>query len=117
MPNRIKYNDDYNPIIEYFDWIEENRKTGKWVVSQKVYKVYKYNVRIITDVDSEWEYDSKRANHALEFIENYCKHSKGKLGGKPFILELWQKAFVAVLFGIVHKIDRTRKYQEALLSR
>ena len=116
MPNRIKYSDDYNPIIEYFDWIEENRKAGKCVVSQKVYKVYKYNVRIITDVDSEWEYDSKRANHALEFIENYCKHSKGKLGGKPFILELWQKAFVAALFGIVHKIDRTRKYQEALLT-
>ena len=116
MPNRIKYSDDYNPIIEYFDWIEENRKAGKCVVSQKVYKVYKYNVRIITDVDSEWEYDGKRANHALEFIENYCKHSKGKLGGKPFILELWQKAFVAALFGIVHKIDRTRKYQEALLT-
>lgn len=116
MPNRIKYSDDYNPILEYFDWIEENRKAGKLVVSQKVYKVYKYNVRIITDVDSEWEYDGKRANHALEFIENYCKHSKGKLGGKPFILELWQKAFVAALFGIVHKIDRTRKYREALLT-
>ena len=116
MTNRIKYSDDYNPVIEYFNWIEENRKAGKLVVSQKVYKVYKYNVRIITDVDSEWEYDGKRANHALEFIENYCKHSKGKLGGKPFILELWQKAFVAALFGIVHKIDRTRKYQEALLT-
>lgn len=116
MPNRIKYSDDYNPILEYFNWIEENRKAGKLVVSQKVYKVYKYNVRIITDDNSEWEYDSKRANHALEFIENYCKHSKGKLGGKPFILELWQKAFVAALFGIVHKIDKTRKYQEALLT-
>lgn len=115
MTNRIKYSDDYNPILEYFNWIEENRKAGKWVVSQKVYKVYKYNVRIITDLNSEWEYDSKRANHALEFIENYCKHSKGKLGGKPFILELWQKAFVCAIFGIVHKIDRTRKYREAML--
>ena len=115
MPLKIKYTDDYNPIIEYFDWMEENRKNGKWVVSKKVYKVYKYNVKIISDADSEWEYDARRANHALEFIENYCRHSKGKLGGKPFILELWQKALIAAAFGIVHKIDCTRKYREVLL--
>ncbi|HEY4543664.1 MAG TPA: terminase TerL endonuclease subunit, partial [Tissierellaceae bacterium] len=32
-----------------------------------------------------------------------------------FILELWQKALVAATFGIVHKIDGTRKYQEVML--
>ena len=37
------------------------------------------------------------------------------MGGKPFILELWQKALIAATFGIVHKIDGTRKYQEVLL--
>ena len=37
------------------------------------------------------------------------------MGGKPFILELWQKALVAATFGIVHKIDGTRKYQEVML--
>lgn len=84
-------------------------------VSIKVYKVYKELIRIITDPDSEWEYSSKKANHAIEFVENYCKHSKGKMGGKPFILELWQKALVAATFGIVHKIDGTRKYQEVML--
>src|SRR5690606_15603870 len=29
--------------------------------------------------------------------------------------ELWQKALVATIFGIVHKVDRTRKYQEVVL--
>ena len=58
---------------------------------------------------------SARANHAIEFVENYCKHSKGKLGGKPFILELWQKALVAATFGIIHKISRLRKYREVML--
>lgn len=85
-------------------------------VSLKVYKTYKELIRLIDDNDSsEWEYSPKKANHALEFIENYCKHSKGSMGGKPFILELWQKALVAAIFGFMHKIDGTRKYQEVLL--
>lgn len=108
---RIVYEATYNPIIEYFNWINSNRKK----VCLKTYKVYKELVRLIYDNNSEWEYDPKKANHALEFIENYCKHSKGKMGGKPFILELWQKALVAATFGIVHKIDATRKYQEVML--
>lgn len=111
----ITYDASYNPIREYWNWIETNRKDGKWVVSQKVYKVYRHVINFIDDPESEWEYDSSKANHAIEFIENYCKHSKGKLGGKPFIMELWQKALVAATFGIVHKIDRTRKYREVLL--
>ena len=108
---RIKYPDDYNPIIEYFEQIE----SGKITVSKKVHDVYEEVVRIINDPRSEWEYSSKKANHAIEFIENYCKHSKGKLGGKPFIMELWQKALVAATFGIIHKIDLTRKYREVIL--
>ncbi|HGT0264866.1 TPA: terminase large subunit [Clostridioides difficile] len=107
----LRYPFNYNPILEYWNKIEE----GQEVVSIKVHKVYKEVVRIIHDSDSEWEYDSKKGNHVIEFIENYCKHSKGKLGGKPFILELWQKSLVATTFGIVHKIDGTRKYQEVML--
>lgn len=108
---KVSYPLDYNPVIGYFNWIRTNRSK----VSNKVYKVYKELIRIIYDPASEWEYNAKKANHALEFIESYCKHSKGKLGGKPFLLELWQKALVAATFGIVHKIDGTRKYQEVML--
>jgi phage terminase large subunit-like protein len=115
MKLKIEYPTNYNPIFEYWEWIEENRKRGKWVVSQKVYKVYRHTVRFLNDNESEWEYDPFKAKHAIEFVENFCKHSKGKLGGKPFIMELWQKALVATTFGIVHKIDRTRKYREVLL--
>lgn len=108
---RISYELTYNPIIEYFNWINQNRSK----VCNKVRRVYKELVRIIYDPNSEWEYNAHKANHAIEFIENYCKHSKGKMGGKPFILELWQKALIAATFGIVHKIDGTRKYQEVIL--
>lgn len=114
IAQRIQYELTYNPILEYFNWITANRKNRRRV-STKVYKVYKELVRLIYDPNSEWEYDPVKANHAIEFIENYCKHSKGKLGGQPFILELWQKALIAAAFGMVHKIDGTRKYQEVVL--
>ena len=83
--------------------------------SWKVYRMYREIIRFLDDPQSEWEYYPARANHAIEFVENYCKHSKGKLGGKPFILELWQKALVAATFGIIHKISRLRKYREVML--
>lgn len=101
-----------NPIIEYHEKINNN----EIVTSSKVKKVYKFNVEeIILNDNSEWEYSEDKAHHAIFFIENYCKHSKGAIAGKPFVLELWQKALVALMFGIVNKIDGQRKYQEVIL--
>ncbi|PWE71459.1 terminase [Bacillus cereus] len=108
---RIQYPLTYNPIIEYYKLIE----SGEEVVSSKVRRIYKKLVDDIYDTESIYEYDPKKANHAIEFIENFCKHSKGKWGGKPIVLEIWQKAFIAASFGFVHKIDGTRKYREVLL--
>ncbi|HDR4575420.1 TPA: terminase large subunit [Bacillus cereus] len=108
---RIQYPLSYNPIIEYYSLIE----SGKEIVSEKVRRIYKKLVSDIDDKESIYEYDSKKANHAIEFIENFCKHSKGKWGGKPIVLEVWQKAFIAAAFGFVHGIDGTRKYREVLL--
>ncbi|MEF8680749.1 UNVERIFIED_CONTAM: terminase large subunit [Bacillus cereus] len=108
---RVQYPLSYNPIIEYYSLIE----SGKEIVSEKVRRIYKKLVSDIGDKESIYEYDSKKANHAIEFIENFCKHSKGKWGGKPIVLEVWQKAFIAAAFGFVHGIDGTRKYREVLL--
>lgn len=107
----IKYPLAYNPIIDYYNQIT----SGEVVVSDKVKRIYKKLVDDIFDTNSEYEYSPQRANHAIEFIENFCKHSKGKWGGKPIELELWQKAFIAASFGFIHKIDGTRKHREILL--
>ncbi|MFJ7831791.1 terminase large subunit [Peribacillus sp. NPDC097284] len=111
MKQRRHYPLTYNPIIEYYNRIE----SGDEIVGDKVRRIYKKLVDDIYDTESVYEYDSKRANHAIEFIENYCKHSKGKWAGKPIELELWQKAFLAATFGFIHKIDGTRKYREVFL--
>jgi phage terminase large subunit-like protein len=64
--------------------------------------------------EGEFFYSPARANHVIEFAENYCRHSKGKWGGKPVILELWEKAMLATIFGFID-IEGNRKYQEAIL--
>lgn len=100
-----------NPILQYWEQIEQ----GKIAVSQKVYKQYKKLVNDILNPREPWIYDNDRAWHAIDFIEKYCKHSKGKWGGKPVILELWQKALIAAAFGFIDKNTRLRKYTEVLL--
>ena len=101
-----------NAIVHYNYLI----KTGEEITSRKVKLVYKELVEnIINNPKSEYEYSATKANHALEFIESYCKHSKGSMGGKPFILELWQKALVSAMFGIVDKITGLRKFHEVVL--
>ena len=101
-----------NAIIKYHELIE----SGKEVVSKKVQRVYQHIAEdIIQNEQSQWEYDHAKAMHAIDFIEDVCKHSKGSMGGQPFLLELWQKALVSAMFGIVDKIDGTRKYQEVIL--
>lgn len=106
----IKYPLAYNPILEYWEKIE----SGKEVVSEKVRKTYQKVVADLTDNTSEYYYSPKRANHVIEFGENYCKHSKGKEGGKPVVLELWEKAHLATVFGFID-ITGCRKYRESLL--
>ena len=101
-----------NAIVEYYNLI----KSGKIVTSYKVERTYQHIIEdIINNEQSQWEYDHTKATHAIDFIEQFCRHSKGNMGGKPFILELWQKALISAMFGIVDKIDNTRKYQETVL--
>lgn len=101
-----------NPILEY----NEKIKNKEIVVSKKVAKVYNYLSEIITDkIDSNCYYDEIRANHAITFIERYCKHSKGKWANKSVKLELWQKAFVSAIFGIINKETNFRRFREVLL--
>lgn len=101
-----------NPIIKYYNKIE----SGEEIVSKKVERVYRHVVNdILLNAESEYEYDEVETSIAVDFIQDHCKHSKGSLAGQPFILELWQQAATAAMFGIVHKLDGTRKYQEVFL--
>lgn len=110
MSVRKKYPTDYNPIREYWEEIQ----SGKTRVSQKVYKTYRHVIREMDRTDSPYFYDPRRANHILEFFENYLHHSKGKCGGQLVKLELWEKAMLATAYGFVD-IEGYRQYRETLL--
>mgnify|MGYP001851599486 FL=1 len=109
MAGMIKYPEDYNPILEYWDKMQSHEVK----VSDKVYRTYRKVVKDIRE-PGEYFYSPKRGNHIIEFAENFCRHSKGKFGGKPVRLELWEKAHLATIFGFVD-IEGNRKYQESLL--
>ena len=101
-----------NYILEYWRAIE----SGKCVVSRRVRKVYQELARRIEqpDTGARYIFDEKKAARPIEFIERFCKHSKGEWAGKPVILELFQKAFISALFGFVDKETGLRQYREAM---
>ena len=99
-----------NPIFEYYSKIE----SGEILVSQKVKRIYKHIVDCLKRGD-RFVYNKDRAERAIDFIQRFCKHSKGKWGGQPIVLELWQKAFICALFGVVYKKTGQRRFKEALL--
>jgi phage terminase large subunit-like protein len=58
--------------------------------------------------------DAKAADIAVRFFEENLTHSKGELGGKPFVLEQWQKDYVSKLFGTMN--GDVRQYRTSLLA-
>ena len=103
-----RYSLEYNPILQYYAQI----KSRKVTVSKAIEKWYRYLVWHIQNPD-EYFYSPKRANHIIEFAENFCKFSKGATGGQPVRLELWEKAHLAAVFGFVD-INGNRQCRESL---
>lgn len=101
-----------NYIEKYYNQIE----SGKAVVSEKVRRTYKHLMdKLVRDGDSAYVYDDRKAQYVIDFIQTFCKHSKGKWGGKPVVLELWQKALISALFGFVDKYTGLREYRQLIL--
>ena len=60
-----------------------------------------------------WEFNEKKANKAIKFIENFCHHSEGR--SDLLHLELWQKAIVSAIFGIMDKTTGYRQFREVFI--
>lgn len=100
----------YNPILEYYEQIQN----GKVVVCDKIRKWYKHLSNKVINPTDGYHYEAKRGNHIIEFVENFCRHSKGKMGGQLVKLELWEKAWLAATFGFVDD-DGIRQYNLSVL--
>ena len=97
-----------NYILTYYQQIKDGRITvGKWV--NLIYQ------RLVEGLESkEYSYDAKKAHHAIDWIEAHCFHTEGDLAPNPLRLELWQKAFLSAVFGLVDE-GGTRHFREILL--
>ena len=108
-------------IEEYYKWITDN--PGK--VCNKIKTIYK---RLVEDIKTEKEisftkegktethkyhFDKEKAQRPIEFIEKYCKQSKGKWNGKQLKLQLFQKAMLEAAFGFVDE-NGFRKYKKVI---
>ena len=109
----IEYSNRYNPITEYNNWIEKHpKKVGKLMKIQ-----LKMLISDIRNKESDVYYDTKKANHAIEFIENFCRNIKGKTAGNLVVLDPFQKAFIAAVFGICYKKTKLRRTKRAVLIK
>ena len=97
-----------NYILEYYQAI----KDGSIVVGEHIRLWYEYIIKGLKN--KSFYYNQKKANKSIKFIETFCHHHEGELAPNLIKLELWQKAFLSVIFGIVDK-DDLRQFREVVL--
>ena len=97
-----------NYILEYYQGIKDGSiVVGKWVTIW-----YDYIVKGLED--KLFFYEPKKADKAIKFIENFVHHHEGALAPQLIKLELWQKALLSVIFGIVGE-DGFRQFREIFI--
>ena len=97
-----------NYIYSYYQAI----KSGKIIVGKWILKIYEYIIKGLEN--KEFYYDQKKGHGAVDWIEAHCYHTEGALAPGNFKLELWQKAMVSAIFGIVDE-NGLRQFREVLL--
>lgn len=98
-------NDNY--ILSYYQQIQDGSiVVGKWIklLYEKIIEGLK---------NKDFFYNPKKAKAAIAFIETFAHHHEGALAPQLLKLELWQKAMLSVIFGIVDE-NGTRQFREVL---
>ena len=97
-----------NWILTYYQKV----KNGSIVTSQWIELILDY---IVTGLEKkQFFYDQKKANEVIDWIEEHAFHTEGPLAPQLLKLELWEKAFVASIYGIVDE-KGLRQFREILL--
>lgn len=97
-----------NYILERYQRI----KDGTDIEGKHITQWYEYIVRGLEK--KSFFFDQKKANKAIKYIENFCHHHEGDLAPNLLKLELWQKADLSIIFGIVDK-SGLRQFREICL--
>ena len=97
-----------NYILEYYQEIKDGSVTvGHWI--------REWYGQVVTKLqEKRYFFNQKKANMAVRFIQTFCRHHEGALAPGRIRLELWQKAMISVIFGIVDE-DGYRIFREILI--
>ena len=98
-----------NYIAEY----NERLQRGEIPACRRVKAIYAQLAAQSVQKGGRYVFDEARAQRPIDFIERFCRHSKGEWAGKPVKLELFQKAFIQALFGFIDAETGLRRYREA----
>ena len=99
-------NDNY--ILAYYQQIKDGTViVGKWVALL-------YELIIKGLANGSFFYNHKKASAAIIFIESFCHHHEGELAPGRIKLELWQKAALSVMFGILDETG-ARQFREVFM--
>lgn len=90
-------------------------RAGTVTVSEPVRQVYERLDAEAADKSCPYRFSAKLGDHAIRFIETFCRHYEGEHAGQLVKLELWEKAFIQTLFGWVDKKTRLRRFREFFL--
>ena len=97
-----------NYIYSYYQKIKDGSVTvGVWIELLFDYLINGIEKKTLF-------YDQKKANDAVTWIEEHAFHTEGDLAPAPLKLELWEKAFVSAIFGIVDETEK-RQFREVVL--
>lgn len=98
-----------NYLLEYYNEIEK----GTILVGQELKTMLD---KLVADLDNpRYVFDETPGNIRILFIEKFCKHTKSPFNGKPFILELWEKAMLQVAYGFKMASTGKRRFTEVIL--
>lgn len=98
-----------NHILAYYQQIQDGTvKVSKWVRL-----IYEYIIKGLEN--KTFFYNHKKAQASVMFVEQFCHHHEGELAPQRIKLELWQKALLSVIFGIVDE-DGYRHHREVFIT-
>ena len=99
-----------SPFANYIQEYHHKIQTGEIIVGKWIKILYEKVTAGLRD--GLFYFDSKKANRAIDFVENFCHHCEGR--SDLITLELWQKATLCLMFGIVDE-DGLRIFREVFM--
>ncbi len=99
-------------LLEYI----EKCKTGEEIIGRELMLMLDILLEHFSDPDITLDF--VEGQKRIQFIEKECRHAEAPFAGKPFILELFQKAFIESIYTFYIYDDEVRSlvrlYQDVL---